>query len=402
MLATSKSSFFFFEIESPKRHKASQKSKIQEGGSGLRVFVISDNRRIYEGVREILDSKVLVHGIEIDYFCARESKALIQDDLVPIELKSEYQNLLSYDLGFSCHSKQIFPAALVQALPCINLHPGFNPYNRGLYPHVFSMLNHMPAGATIHLMDRGIDTGAVIAQERVDIESSDTSLSLYEKIVNCELRLFGECIDSLLTGSFEARPASLGNYNSLSDFRRLCEIDLDKRVSMKEAIDLLRALSHPPFLNAYFLDSNKRKVFISLVMHHEGQAINGGGGGAGHATKQAPLLKAKRPNSKQKLISNSLCKRAIKPKQSKLYKNTSNQSHLVQACSPSSSQYQSIQSKSCFLDSMLLWNLKSNPKDPRALLPTRQRLDFLPKNKTPYAPSSHPIFLHQADLLIPA
>ena len=37
----------------------------------------------------------------------------------------------SYQLVISVHCKQIFPKRLVENVLCINLHPGYNPFNRG-------------------------------------------------------------------------------------------------------------------------------------------------------------------------------------------------------------------------------------------------------------------------------
>ena len=70
--------------------------------------------------------------------------------------------IANYDLVISAHCKQIFPDILVNSVRCINIHPGLNPYNRGWFPQVFSIINKKPIGCTIHLMDEEIDHGDVI------------------------------------------------------------------------------------------------------------------------------------------------------------------------------------------------------------------------------------------------
>ena len=57
--------------------------------------------------------------------------------------------------------------------------------------------------------------------------------------------------------------------NTLKDFNKLCVIDLDEKVTMKEAIDKLRALSHGNYKNAYFISSNGEKVFLKLDVEKE-------------------------------------------------------------------------------------------------------------------------------------
>jgi methionyl-tRNA formyltransferase len=52
----------------------------------------------------------------------------LNDDQCVSDLKESYHLILS----FNC--KQIFPADLVSSVTCKNVHPGFNPYNRGWFP----------------------------------------------------------------------------------------------------------------------------------------------------------------------------------------------------------------------------------------------------------------------------
>jgi phosphoribosylglycinamide formyltransferase-1 len=53
-------------------------------------------------------------------------------------------------------------------------------------------------GTTIHWVDSGVDTGEIIAQETVAINSSDTEASLHERIKIAERKLFVATLQSLL------------------------------------------------------------------------------------------------------------------------------------------------------------------------------------------------------------
>jgi hypothetical protein len=46
----------------------------------------------------------------------------------------------------------------------------------------------------------------------------------------------------------------------------LLEIDLEREGTFGEFIDILRALTHGEYKNAYFIDKNKNKIFISIDM----------------------------------------------------------------------------------------------------------------------------------------
>lgn len=160
----------------------------------------------------------------------------------------DFEDCYDFDLIFSLHARQIFPKDLVQKVKCINIHPGYNPYNRGMFPHVWSIINGMPAGATIHVMDEKIDNGPIIAQRQVPVTPYDTSETLYSRVVDAELSILTLVLGEILDGSYMAfKPTKNGNYNSLQDFKKLCDIDMKEHFN---TYNLLRALSHGDYKNA--------------------------------------------------------------------------------------------------------------------------------------------------------
>lgn len=218
----------------------------------MKIFVFSDNIKIFKAIYKILRHV----NCDVDYFCSPKSQKIFRNiNLIkPKNINSNYKDLLSYDIWFSLHSNQIFPDILINNILCINLHPGYNPYNKGIYPQSFSIINKLPVGATLHIIDSNIDSGPIIDQIKIKIEQFDTSLSLYKKNIK-----------NILNHNFKTKqPAITGNYNSKKDFRALCKINLNKILSMQEAIDYFRALSHKPYNNAYFIDKNGNKIYISL------------------------------------------------------------------------------------------------------------------------------------------
>ena len=96
----------------------------------------------------------------------------------------------------------------------------------------------------------------------------DTSLSLYNRIQEKEVELLKENLYEILTKDLRGIEVEEGNLNTLKDFNKLCEINLNEKVTMKEAIDRLRALSHGDYKNAYFI-SNGEKVFLKLDIEKE-------------------------------------------------------------------------------------------------------------------------------------
>jgi len=58
----------------------------------------------------------------------------------------------------------------------INYHSGINPAYRGMFGGYFALANREPQhfGATVHLVDRGVDTGEVLYQSQVTPHKADT------------------------------------------------------------------------------------------------------------------------------------------------------------------------------------------------------------------------------------
>ncbi len=169
------------------------------------------------------------------------------------------------------HCKQLFPKEVVKNVRCINVHPGFNPYNRGWYPQVFSILNKFPAGATIHEIDEYLDHGNIIVQKEVKIFAWDTSFTLYARVLQTEIELLSDNLQKILDISYTTiKPIREGNLNLKKDFKNLQTFELDQLTTGRELIDKMRALTHDNYRNLYFRDSETgKKVYIKITLEPE-------------------------------------------------------------------------------------------------------------------------------------
>ena len=81
----------------------------------------------------------------------------------------------------------------------------------------------------------------------------EAMIVFYQKAMNEEFKLFEKWIDRLLIGNYEETKLDyVGNYNTITDFKNLCEIDLEKKVTFEEALDYLRAMTFDGYDNAFF------------------------------------------------------------------------------------------------------------------------------------------------------
>ena len=175
-----------------------------------------------------------------------------------------------YDLVISIHCKQMFPKHLIDSVRCINVHPGFNPYNRGWYPQVFSIIDGSASGVTIHEIDELLDHGKIIVQKKIELTEWDTSGSAYKKIMQAERQLLLEWFQRIRDEEYVAStPHSEGNLNLKKDFDGICEVQLDEIGPFRCFLDRLRALTHQNHRNAYFISKTGKKVFLSLQLELE-------------------------------------------------------------------------------------------------------------------------------------
>lgn len=236
-----------------------------------KILIVTDNFIMYQKVYDILFSRFENALNLFDFKRSKLSKihklyANGIEILDEIDIKNSIPLLSNtYDLILSIHCKQIFPSELIDLVPCINLHPGYNPYNRGWYPQVFAIIEKQVLGATLHIMDKEIDHGKIIDRKKVKIESSDTSKEAYEKVLEAELELFDKNIESIVSETYSLLlPEEEGTYHSIDDFRKICHLDLGEKLTLGEAIDKLRALSHGSYKNAFFIDGDGNKIFVSI------------------------------------------------------------------------------------------------------------------------------------------
>lgn len=100
----------------------------------------------------------------------------------------------------------------------INLHISYLPWNRGADPNLWSFLEDTPKGITIHVIDAGIDTGPIIAQQEISYEPNDTLRSTYERLTNAIEEMFVKLWPSIRMGSFNTKEQELGGtFHRLKD-----------------------------------------------------------------------------------------------------------------------------------------------------------------------------------------
>jgi len=108
---------------------------------------------------------------------------------------------------------QLLPQAVldIPIFGCVNIHPSLLPRHRGPSPVSAAILaGDEVTGVSIMLMDRGMDTGPVLAQKERNISPEDTTGTLTERLADVGAQLLIETLPSWLEGTITPRPQDDG------------------------------------------------------------------------------------------------------------------------------------------------------------------------------------------------
>jgi methionyl-tRNA formyltransferase len=200
--------------------------------------------------------------------------------LIPVFYADELQHestlkkisALPSDIAVSAYFGYLFKPELLDIFPqgVINIHPSLLPFNKGLNPSVWSIVDETPAGVTLHYIDKGIDTGDIICQQEVSVRPVDTGKTLYLKLEDTSIQLFKRNWPAIESGTIEpiSQKPGEGSFHYGKELKTLDRIDLDKMYTARYLINLLRARTFPPQRGAYYEDSGKR-IYLNLDLFEE-------------------------------------------------------------------------------------------------------------------------------------
>lgn len=117
------------------------------------------------------------------------------------------------DLGIVLGTRILKSATFsIPRLGCINLHKGKVPEYRGMPPGFWELYDGAPsAGVTVHFVDKGLDTGDIIASASVPILSLDTPGTLTEKLDAEGNRLLPSAVSLIRDGEVRAQTQPTGS-----------------------------------------------------------------------------------------------------------------------------------------------------------------------------------------------
>ena len=157
----------------------------------------------------------------------------------------------------------ILPASVL-AIPrfgCINLHVSLLPKYRGSAPVQWAVLNgDAETGVCIQQMDVGLDTGDVLALEKVAIGENETSGELFDRVTAVGAKLLCEMLPKLERGELIAQPQ---DHNKATHAPMLTKEMAEFKLSESAAHihNWVRGMN--PWPSAWFVTGSGKKVKVN-------------------------------------------------------------------------------------------------------------------------------------------
>ncbi len=194
------------------------------------------------------------------------------DCVVTGDLKSQTERLRDLDLLLVCRFNLLGPEVFEAPwLGTINIHSSLLPAYRGVHPVSWALINgEKETGVTIHRIDRGVDTGGIVAARALAIEERHDLWSLTEDLDRLSAGLAAEVFSYIEANGRlpDTRPQEgAGSYAP----RRGPE---DGRIDWSSGagvlFNLVRALPEPlPSAFAARADGSEIRIRQARLPHHQ-------------------------------------------------------------------------------------------------------------------------------------
>ena len=227
--------------------------------------------------------------------CATKLLALEHDITVeqPVNFKesSDQQQLAQYnaDIMVVVAYGLLLPEIILTSpkLGCINVHGSLLPKWRGAAPIQRSLeAGDAQTGVTIMQMDKGLDTGDMILTATCDINSTDTSASLYEKLAELGPVALLDTLNVMSRDDFSAKKHNIVQNNNLATYAHKLNKD-ESEINWQQTADLLdrKIRAYIPWPVAQFTftevkdnsDNKQHKIRILKACHkpYNGSSVPG-------------------------------------------------------------------------------------------------------------------------------
>jgi phosphoribosylglycinamide formyltransferase-1 len=193
---------------------------ISGSGSGMEALVRMQQRlKLPHETTVVVSNKLGVEGLERAQRLGVPTLVVEQMDGGRRRTREEHEaeilrQLEPYDVEFivlAGYMRLLSPTFLsAWTNRVVNIHPSLLPNFPGAHAHRDALAANVGvSGCTVHLVDEGMDTGAILAQRPVPVFADDDEATLSERVKTEEHRLYPEVLTWIAEGRVTLTPNGL-------------------------------------------------------------------------------------------------------------------------------------------------------------------------------------------------
>ena len=233
-------------------------------GSLVLVISLPDEKAKKKSGRIYVDEFSALHNIPV-------VKSNHVNDVAVIEAIKAHDIDWLFIIGWS----QIASKELIETpnIGVIGAHPTLLPVGRGRAAIPWAIIKGFDVtGVSFFKMDEGVDTGLIIGQEQVPIQSNETALTLYNKVNTAHETLIKKIFVNLQNNDIrgEVQDESKATY---WEGRKPKDGELSLTMTIDEVDRLVRATTKP-YPGAFIIRGDKKITIWSGIMSQENMESN--------------------------------------------------------------------------------------------------------------------------------
>lgn len=239
---------------------------------------MKEKRFIFVGNRRFVLERMLTEGVNLTDVIVIEETHLARDfsngvvncpaKLHSVSNKKDLLSRLSaidFDVLVSNGCPYILPISSLPNAIYVNIHPSYLPELRGVDPVIGAILYSRDSGATCHLMDDGIDSGAIVSQVKIALSEDLDASTLYQLSFHAEQAVFSES----LSKNFAPQYTQV-NREGIVSYRRRPE---DQVITFGESNDLIlrkiKAFSNRSQGCVFYVNEHPCRVYSACRMNNK-------------------------------------------------------------------------------------------------------------------------------------
>jgi methionyl-tRNA formyltransferase len=172
------------------------------------------------------------------------------------------------DYGISALFGHVLPRTLLKNIGCeiINLHPSLLPIGRGADPIPWSIIGQQKQGITIHIIDSGLDTGAILSQKEIKTSFGMNSGEIYEIATNMLIKELESIFFAWINRSMKVLEQSefSGSTHKSKELESIRVMKSDELGTFGEFLRKLQALTFSDGRKPLFIDGSGKLWQIDL------------------------------------------------------------------------------------------------------------------------------------------